>query len=474
MLPSAAYLNPGDTAWQLIAATLVGLMSIPGLAVLYGGLVKRKFAINSAFMVLYAFAAVLIVWVLWGYQMGFGDPMRLGPGILSNLIGIPGSALGHLSEEARANIPLLASAMPHLKIPGSSLVYFQFVFAAIAPGLLAGAVLGRMNFKAWILFVPLWCTVVYCVNAFWMWGGGWLAQLGAVDYSGGYVIHVAAGVSGFVAAWVIGPRLQKDREHFGANNLLFALMGAGILWLGWNGFNGGDPYFANADAAAAVINTNIAAASAMLMWMVFDMFAGDRATLTGAINGIIAGLVAITPAAGYVNGEGAILIGLAAGAIPWVTMNILGKRGIFKKVDDTLGVFHTHAVAGAIGGLMTGLLADPHMIEYLGSKTVASSSVTGLFYGNPRQFLVQAIALFVIVAYDGLATWGVLKLVGLVVPLRLSQPALEAGDIMIHGETVSDDDDDDWYSHQRRSQVVVGWSLKEEAPAGDDMEEVDA
>lgn len=472
MIPSAAYLNPGDTAWQLIAATLVGLMSIPGLAVLYGGLVKRKFALNSAFMVLYAFAAVLIVWVLWGYQLGFGDPMKLGPGILSSLIGIPGSALSHVTEEARANIPLLASAMPRLKISGSSLVYFQFVFAAIAPGLLAGAILGRMNFKAWIIFVPLWCTVVYCVNAFWMWGGGWLAQLGAVDYSGGYVIHVAAGVSGFVAAWVIGPRLKKDRENFTANNLLFALMGAGILWLGWNGFNGGDPYFANADASAAVLNTNIAAAAAMLVWMIFDIYARERASLTGAINGIIAGLVAITPAAGYVNGEGAILIGLAAGAIPWMTMNWLGSRGFFKRVDDTLGVFHTHAVAGAVGGLMVGLLADPHMIEYLGSKSVASSAVTGLFYGNSRQFFVQALALLVIVAYDGLATWGVLKLVGLVVPLRLPQLALEVGDRAIHGEVAYDDgeDEDDYEEPSDTSRVLVGWSLKDSG----ESEEVDA
>ena len=468
MVPSAAFLNPGDTAWQLVAATLVGLMSIPGLAVLYGGLVKRKFALNSSFMVLYAFAAVLIVWVLWGYQLGFGAPMKLGPGILSNLIGIPGTALNHITEEARANIPLLAAGMPRLKFPGSSLVYFQFVFAAIAPGLLAGAVLGRMNFKAWIIFVPLWSTLVYSVNAFWMWGGGWLAQLGAVDYSGGYVIHVAAGVSGFVAAWVIGPRLKRDRENFSANNMLFALLGAGILWLGWNGFNGGDPYFANADASAAVLNTNIAAAAAMLVWMIFDVFARERANLTGAINGIVAGLVAITPAAGYVNGEGAIFIGLAAGALPWMTMNWLGSRGIFKRVDDTLGVFHTHAVAGAVGGLMTGLLADPHMIEYLGSKSVANVAVTGLFYGNPHQFFVQAIALLVIVAYDGLATWGVLKLVGLVVPLRLPRLALEGGDRVIHGEAAYDDGDD---QVPETGRVVVGWSLA----AGDPEEaEVDA
>jgi Amt family ammonium transporter len=219
----------------------------------------------------------------------------------------------------------------------------------------------------------------------------------------------------------------------------------------------------------------------MLIWMICDVFATERATLTGAINGIICGLVAITPAAGYVNGEGAILIGLVAGAIPWYTMNRLGSRGIFKRVDDTLGVFHTHAIAGAIGGLMTGLLADPHMLEYLGSKTVAASSVTGWFYGNPRQFFVQALALFVIVAYDGLATWGVLKLVGLVVPLRLPDHVLETGDLLIHGEVVAEDGDDgpeedveqDDRSLRPVSHVLVGWSLKEPAP-DPAPEEIDA
>ena len=438
LIPSASYLNPGDVAWQLIAATLVGLMSVPGLAILYGGLVKRRFAINSAMMVLYAFAAVLIVWVLWGFEMGFGTPWKLGPGILSAFVGIPGTVLGAASEQVRAVVPLLASAMPGLHFPASAMIYFQFAFAAITPGLLAGAGLGRMNFKAWMLFVPLWTTFVYSIVAFWMWGGGWLAQLGAVDYSGGYVIHVAAGVSGFVLAAVLGPRLAKDRAEFKPSNLLLSLVGAGILWLGWNGFNGGDPYFANTDAAVAVLNTNIATAMALLAWLGLDVWVRGRATLSGAINGMIAGLVAITPAAGYVNGLGALLIGLAAGVIPWLTMNLLGQRGIFRKVDDTLGVIHTHGIAGAIGGLMTGLLADPHVLVYLGVGHTASATVTGLLYGNPHQFLVQFEALAVIVVYDAVATFLLLKLVGLIVPLRASDPVIEGGDRMMHDEEAYD------------------------------------
>ena len=187
--------------------------------------------------------------------------------------------------------------MPKFRFPESSLVYFQFVFAAITPILFIGSVLGRINFKVWLIFVPLWITFAYAVNAFLLWGGGYWAGKGALDFSGGYVIHLAAGVSGFVAAWVIGPRLKRDREHAVPNNLLFVAVGAGILWLGWNGFNGGDPYFAGADAAAAVVNTNLATAVAMMTWIIMDMIGGPgkKATFLGGLNGMICGLVGITP-----------------------------------------------------------------------------------------------------------------------------------------------------------------------------------
>lgn len=462
LIPSLSYLSAGDNAWQLTAATLVGLMSVPGLAVLYGGLVKRKFAVNSAMMVLYAFAVVLVVWVLWGYDIGFGSPWKLGPGILSALIGQPGTVLGVAAEQVRAQIPMLVSALPKLRFPGAALIYFQFAFAAITPGLLAGAALGRMNFKAWMIFVPVWTTLVYCVVAFMLWGGGWLAQLGAVDYSGGYVIHVAAGVSGFILAWMLGPRLAKDRADSRPNNLLISLVGAGIIWLGWNGFNGGDPYFANSDAAIAVLNTNLAAATALLSWLTLDVWIHGKATMTGAINGMIAGLVAITPAAGYVNGMGALLIGVAAGSIPWVTMNVLGQRGIFKRVDDAMGVIHTHGIAGAVGGLMTGLLADPQIIVYLGAKGTAPFSVAGLFYGNPHQFLIQLEALLVVVAYDALATFGIVKLVGLLVPLRATDLSLEVGDRAMHGEQAYDFGDDAHVHHRVASRMDQAGMLAEE------------
>lgn len=439
-IPSPSYLNTGDNSWQLTAATFVGLQTVPGIALLYGGIVKKKWAINSAFMVVYAFAIVLITWVLFGYSMGFGSPLKLGPGILGDIVGVPHPILGSLYEQGRASVPLVKGMMPAFRIPGSTLVYFQFAFAAITPAILAGAVLGRINFKAWMLFVPLWSTLVYSVNAFMLWGGGWLAQLGAVDYSGGYVIHVGAGISGFVAAAVIGPRMVKDRKNFSPNNLLMALAGAGVLWLGWNGFNGGDPYFANVDASAAVLNTNLATGAALVAWTMMDMWAQSKPSLAGAINGMICGLVAITPAAGYVNGYGALAIGVAAGFIPWLSMNKLGRTKLFRKVDDTLGVFHTHAVAGALGGILTGVFADPKMFEYLSKKAGRGLSVTGWIYGNPHQVIVQIEALLVIVLYDGLMTWGILKLVGLVVPLRASEWQMTEGDMAIHGETLEEGD----------------------------------
>jgi Amt family ammonium transporter len=430
------WLNQGDTAWQLTAATFVGLQSIPGLAILYGGLVKKKWALNSAVMVFYAFSAVLIVWSLWGYNMAFGQSAG---GFLTNWVGIPGPALSAVAETGQAVIPLASSGMPALHFPGAAMIYFQFVFAAITPILIAGSVFGRMNFKAWMIFVPVWSSIVYSVGAFWIWGGGWLSQLGAVDYSGGYVIHLAAGVSGFTAAAVVGPRLAEDRKDFEPNNLIMAFAGAGILWLGWNGFNGGDPYYANPDAGAAVLNTNIATAVALLVWLVLDMFVIGKPNAVSMINGMIAGLVAITPGAGYVDGFGAIAVGVAGGGIAWLSLTYLGNLAFMKRVDDTFGVIHTHGVAGLVGGLMVGLVGNPAMIEYYSTATTGKNptpdvSVGGLFYGaGGLQLLHQAEGAAAIIVFDVIMTFVVLKLIGLVVPLRASDPEMTGGDLAIHG-----------------------------------------
>jgi Amt family ammonium transporter len=434
----------------MTAATLVGLMSIPALAVLYGGLVQKKWAMNTVIMVFATFALTLITWVLWAFKMGFGTPL------ISTFVGDPRTVLGAAAEQGQANIPLLNGLMPAFRFPESSLVYFQFVFAAITPILFIGSVLGRISLKAWMIFVPLWITFAYAVNAFMLWGGGYWAGKGALDFSGGYVIHLAAGVSGFTAAWVIGPRLKRDRERAIPNNLLFVAVGAGILWLGWNGFNGGDPYFASQDAGAAVINTNLATAVAMMTWIFMDMFLSKekKATFLGGLNGLICGLVGITPAAGYVNGLGAIVIGLVCSSVVWVAWYTLPKYvWPFNKVDDALGVVYTHGIAGLFGGLLVGLLADPKMIEYLGLGKNPSISGAGLFYGHPKQLAIQAGAALTIIVWDSVVTFVLLKGIGLFVKLRIPDEDLEIGDIAVHGEEAYPSED----------LVSVGSSMADEA-----------
>ncbi len=389
-----SWLNAGDNAWQMTAATFVGLMSLPGLAVLYGGVMQKRWSVNAMMLTFVAFCVTLIVWCLWAFKMGFGHPIaKSGSGIfgtkgfLGTALGEPGSVLSHVGEEGQAEIASITEGPP-FHFPEASLVYFQFVFAAITPILALGSVLGRVNFKAWIPYVALWITFVYAVNAFLIWGGGYFAAHGALDYSGGYVIHLSAGVSGFVFAAVIGPRLQRDREIDAPNNLLMVAVGAGLLWLGWNGFNGGDSYYAGADASAAVINTNLCTAVAMMVWIAWDYIFRDKPSMLGAVNGMITGLVGITPAAGFVNGWGAIIIGVVDATIVWFAIRYLSRARPFRNVDDTLGVIYTHGIAGLAGGLMVGLLADPAIVEYIGVG--GASNLPGKTGSAPGRWLDAA------------------------------------------------------------------------------------
>jgi Amt family ammonium transporter len=436
LLAYPTWLSPGDNAWQLTAATLVGLMSVPGLVVLYGGVMQKRWSINSMMLTFAAFAVVLIVWVLWAFKMGFGHPIGSGTGFFSTFIGKPGNILGHAQEQGQANIPALSGAMPTFRFPMSSLAYFQFVFAAITPILMLGSVLGRVNFKAWIPFVALWTTFIYTVNAFLIWGGGWFAHKGAIDFSGGYVIHLSAGVSGFVAAAVIGPRLMRDREIDAPNNVAMVAVGAGLLWLGWNGFNGGDPYFAGASASAAVLNTNLCTAVAFLVWVGWDYLTGRKPGLISGVNGMITGLVAITPAAGYVNGWGAMAMGVIASTIVYFALNYLSRLRPFRNVDDTLGVIYTHGMAGLTGGLLTGVFADPNMFVYPSSKKVAGFSATGVIHGNWTLLKWQALAGLWVIVFSGVGTFILLKIVGLFIPLRMSEENMEIGDTAEHGHEV--------------------------------------
>jgi len=442
VLPYPAWLNAGDNAWQLTAATLVGLMSIPGLVVLYGGVVQKKWAVNTMLMAFTGFCIVLFVWVFYGFNMSFGQPWHLGSGqFFSNMLGKPSPVLSANTEISQANIPLLSAGMPAFRFGQSSLIYFQFVFAAITPLLFLGSVLTRMSLKAWMVFVFIWSSLVYPVNAFLIWGGGYFAMNGAVDYSGGYVIHLAAGVTAFVAAAVVGPRIKGDRDAT-PNNMMMVALGAGLLWMGWNGFNGGDPYFAGADAGAAVLNTNLAAASAMFIWVMWDMLSPRKsASLIGAVNGMIVGLVGITPAAGFVNGYGALIIGVVGSSIVWVMMTYVGpKIPYVNRVDDALGVVWTHGLAGLIGGLMVGLVADPKMIEYLGVGSSSSFSVGGVFYGAGwKQFQHQAQAALWIIVFTAVMTFIILRVMKLFMSLRYTDQECLDGDIAIHGEQVTSD-----------------------------------
>ncbi|KAL5063625.1 hypothetical protein RYX36_025362 [Vicia faba] len=386
--------NKADNAWQLTAATLVGLQSVPGLVILYGSMVKKKWAVNSAFMGLYAFSAVLVCWVLWAHEMAFGN--KLLP-----FVGKPSFALNEKF--------LLSKASTTYYLPMADFVFYQFAFAAITLVLLAGSLLGRMNFYAWMLFVPMWLTLSYTVGAFTIWGNGFLEGK-IIDYAGGFVIHLSSGVAGFTAAYWVGPRSSNDRKNFPPNNIIHMLGGAGFLWMGWTGFNG-------------------------------DMLVYKKGSLIGSVQGMITGLVCITPGAGLVDPWAAILMGALSGSIPWYTMMVLHKRSsFFQSVDDTLGVFHTHAVAGILGGILSGVFAKPNLLKVLyGPKT---SYGPGLFYsyfdGNVsegiKQMLYQLLGAFFITLWNVVITSLVCIIVSLIMDLRMQEEDLEVGDDAAHGE----------------------------------------
>ncbi|MGA3147408.1 MAG: ammonium transporter [Acidimicrobiales bacterium] len=471
-VPYPSWLNPGDNTWQITAATFVGLMSLPGLAVLYASIVPKKWAVNVVGMMFAGFSLVMLAWFLWAYKMGFGAN-SFGGGVkdgvqtqltgvggwthfIDNFLGKPGPVTSPQGEQGQA--VSAANTIIPFHFPTASLAYFQLVFAAITPLLFLGSVLGRIKFLAWCLLVPLWTTCVYSVDAFLLWGGGYFAQEGSLDFSGGYVIHMSAGVSGFVAAWVLGPRLLRDRQHFLPNNLIMAAVGAGILWLGWNGFNGGDPYYAGASAASAVVNTNLATAAGLLTWVAWDAWVSKekKPTFLGAVNGMICGLVGITPCAGWVNGQGAIYVGLICSSIVWVAWNFLSKVRPFSKVDDALGVIYTHGIAGFFGGLLLGIFGDPNMLEYgcghldASGQVIATTAtqyatakgscvpfgVNGLVYtGSAHQLWEQFRAAVFVIIWSALLTFILMKLIGLVLRgARYKDEILEVGDLAIHGE----------------------------------------
>lgn len=284
-----------------------------------------------------------------------------------------------------------------------------------------------------MVFVPLWLTCSYTVGCFSVWGGGFLWQWGIIDYAGGYVIHLSSGVAGFTAAYWVGPRLSKDRERFPPNNVLLMLAGAGLLWMGWAGFNGGAALSANLVASIAIINTHVCAATSVLVWTFLDVVVFGKPSVIGAVQGMITGLVVITPGAGLVQGWAALVMGVFAGSIPWFTMMVVHKRSsLLQKVDDTLGVFHTHAVAGFLGGILSGCLAEPTLCNYF----LPVLDLQGAFYGGigGKQLGKQIAGALFIIGWNVVVTSIILNVIKLVIPLRMDDEHLLIGDDAEHGE----------------------------------------
>lgn len=390
-------LDSGDTAWMLVSAALVLLMT-PGLAFFYGGLSRSASVLNTMMMSVASIGLVGVLWTLAGYTLAFGE----GGGAL---IG----GLGHLGLEGLAG-ELTGS------IPSYVFAAFQAMFAIIALALISGAVVERMRFGAFLLFGGLWSLLIYAPLAHWVWSAdGWLFQLGALDFAGGTVIHIAAGVSALVAAWVLGPRLGYPRAAHVPHNVPFVLLGAGLLWFGWMGFNAGSALAANGTAALALLTTLVAPAAALLTWLGWETARTGKPTAVGAATGLVVGLVAITPACAFVTPWAALLIGvLGATASFWA---VQAKRRL--RADDALDVFACHGVAGIVGALLTGAFA----------WTTASGAPLG------QQLLIQLIGVVACVAFTGLGSFVLLRLVGVVTPLRVS-PRQEVGgmDLSAHSE----------------------------------------
>ena len=402
--PAALKIDTGDTAWMIVATALVMLMSIPGLALFYGGLAKRKDSLNTMAMTFVTFCIVSVLWVVYGYTFSFGNDIRGIIGSASKLF-LKGVGPNSISDLAKT-------------IPEYIFIVYQLTFAAITVALASGAYIERMKFSAWLLFSVLWMTIVYLPVAHWVWGNGFLAKLGALDFAGGTVVHINAGIAALVGALMLGRRREKAIMP---GNLTLVVTGAGLLWFGWFGFNAGSALAASGLAGAAFINTNTATAVAALAWMVVEWMHSGKPTVLGLASGAVGGLVAITPAAGFVNISGAIIIGIAAGIIPFFAV---AKMKPWFGYDDTLDAFGIHGIGGTIGAILTGVFADP-----------AINGAKGLLYGNPGQLWTQLIAVAVTLVYSGVMTFIIFTVLKAVVGIRVDGEEEYVGlDESQHGE----------------------------------------
>ncbi len=399
-------INAGDTAWLLASAALVMLMT-PALGFFYGGLVRRKNVLSTIMHSFFILCLISVQWVLWGYSLAFGPDHG---GLIG---GLDWAALKGVGEAPGPYAP----TVPHL-----AYMVFQMMFAVITPALITGAFAERKRFKAFVVFSLLWATLVYDPVAHWVWGGGWLGKMGALDFAGGTVVHITSGVSALVAALVLGRRVGYGSDALEPHDATMTVLGASLLWFGWFGFNAGSAIQAGGLAANAFVVTNTAAAMAALTWMTVSWIHKGAPSVLGAATGAVAGLVAITPASGYVDVSAAILIGLGAGIIPYAAIQLTRRL----KVDDALDVFGCHGIGGTWGALATGVFA---------TVAVNSGAANGLIAGNPAQLGIQAIAVASSITYSAVMTFVILKVIGLFVGLRVPEHEEVLGlDATQHGE----------------------------------------
>jgi ammonium transporter, Amt family len=400
-------INTGDTAWVLISAALVMLMT-PALGFFYGGLVRRKNVLATIMHSFFILALISVQWVLWGYTLAFGPDK--------------GGFIGGLDFLGLRGVGMEPNADYAATIPHSTFMVFQMMFAVITPALITGAFAERKRFKAFVIFTLAWATFVYAPVAHWVWGvGGWLRVMGALDFAGGTVVHITSGVSALVAATMLGKRVGFGKEPMDPHDLTMTVLGAGLLWFGWFGFNAGSALGAGGLASQAFMVTNTSAAMAALTWMTVSWIRHGRPSVLGAAAGAVAGLVAITPASGFVDGPASIVIGFVAGIVCFFGVELLKRY-----VDDALDVFAVHGIGGIWGALATGIFAQ---------KAINPAGADGLLYGNPKQLLIQAVAVVVVLAYAGVLTAVILKAIDLMIGLRVPEQDEVLGlDTTQHGE----------------------------------------
>ncbi len=404
-------INSGDTAWVLVSTAFVMLMTFPGLALFYGGLVRRKNVLATIMQSFFVLCLISIQWVLFGYSLAFGPDKGHFIGSLA-WMGLKGVGM--------APNPAYASTIPHLLF-----MVYQMMFAVITPGLITGAFAERMKFSTYVIFALLWATLVYDPVCHWVWGdGGWLRNKGALDFAGGTVVHVSSGISALVCAMIIGKRRGYGKEPMSPHNLPLCLIGAALLWFGWFGFNAGSALAANELAVSAFIATNIAAAAAALTWMIIEWKVTGKPTVLGGATGAVAGLVAITPAAGFVTPLSSILIGIIVGIVCYTSVAIIKLKFGY---DDSLDAFGVHGVGGTVGALATGLFAQ---------KIINAAGNNGLFFGNPSQFVTQVIGVLATMAYAVAVTFVLLKVLDATMGLRVKDEEEVIGlDITQHEES---------------------------------------